>query len=550
MPLPQFTPRTFEQILQEMINFVRTVAPRLTDFNIGSLIRTILEAAAWEDDEQYKQMIDLLRLWNLSNVKGTLLDERLVEYNQVRLGSLSAAGHIVLENTRLVTTFVSTGASKGNTVIQGVSSLPFPPSSQAPYTIRIGEGLSTVEDRTVSANDSVTGNFTIDALQHSHARGERISLVQGASLSGTAGQQARSPASGSLPSRSVTFAQDWEISAGNYESDPIAVVSSTPGIVGNITSGIDGVTEFVGSAPFDGAKIRNDAPISGGRDVESDAQFLSRARTYHRTLAKSTKLAIEQLILGIEYTMSSGKKFRVQSAKSRMFFSPNTLRDFVYLYMWPGGFDFVTSAKITNEQITTSAEDGQRFFRLGKIAIVPGSLILEKQAVGAAGYIPITLGTDYFLNEMNGDIQIADPGLSKGDKIRATSYTHYTGMIELVQKHINGYVTDPTVFPGIAAEGVKVLVTMPRPRKIDPIRIAIQAKPGYSETTLAPLVANAVERYYTELQIGSDIIRAEIIERGMAVEGMYNLQALAPTTDIVMLEDEMPDLENLQILVS
>ena len=55
-----FRRRVFTEILQDMIDHVLLNTP-LTDFRIGSVIRTLLEAAALEDDEAYFQMAQLLR---------------------------------------------------------------------------------------------------------------------------------------------------------------------------------------------------------------------------------------------------------------------------------------------------------------------------------------------------------------------------------------------------------------------------------------------------------------------------------------------------------
>ena len=51
-----FQPRSFPQILAEMIAYVQSNTV-VSDFNVGSVARTLLEAAALEDDEQYFQMV-------------------------------------------------------------------------------------------------------------------------------------------------------------------------------------------------------------------------------------------------------------------------------------------------------------------------------------------------------------------------------------------------------------------------------------------------------------------------------------------------------------
>ena len=65
-----FIPRNFEQILADMIAHVRANTT-LTDFSVGSVIRTILEAAAIEDDSQYFQMVQLLNAFRVATAIGT-----------------------------------------------------------------------------------------------------------------------------------------------------------------------------------------------------------------------------------------------------------------------------------------------------------------------------------------------------------------------------------------------------------------------------------------------------------------------------------------------
>jgi hypothetical protein len=74
-----FTPRTFEEILGEMVDRLIATTP-LTDINFGSIWTTLLEASAQEDDEQYFQMLEIIRGFSLDTTSGTDLDNRAFEY--------------------------------------------------------------------------------------------------------------------------------------------------------------------------------------------------------------------------------------------------------------------------------------------------------------------------------------------------------------------------------------------------------------------------------------------------------------------------------------
>lgn len=550
MGLPQFNPRYFEQILQDMVNFVRTVAPMLTDFNIGSLIRTILEAAAMEDDEQYNQMVALLLLWNLDNIRGRDLDERLLEWNVFRFPSLSSAGEVIVSNDNLTQSFLQVAAPTGTTLLQLYSTEGYPTSGY-PYSARMAEKGANEEDVSVTNNNVALGQLTLAAgCLNDHSVNERVGLIEGGSNTAPAGSRIRVRSNPLSPEITATLMEDAVVAPGDYDSDPVLAIVDSGGTIGNVGAGA--FEDFVGSPPFDGALVRNNSRFSGGLDEESDDQFRDRGRKKLQALARGTPLALEQLVIGTEYTEINGRTWRVVSASIREYFGQGIL-DKVDLYVWPGAFDFVKSQIIpAPEDLTpiTGAEDGQRFFKLVHLAVVPNSLRLQLYPVGGTGWQNLTRDVDYFFNEGTGWLRIADPGLNAGDKIRAFTYSYYTDLLQKVQVVINGATRNPLEYPGIRAAGVRVLATFPRPLKINPIRVAIQVKDGFVEEDVAPLVRDAINRYLVELKTGEDVVFHEMAERAMAVDGMYDLQFSYPTSNIVVPEDGILDLEDLNILVS
>jgi len=542
---PQF--RFFEEILQDMVNYVRLQSPELTDWNVGSRIRSILEAVAMEDDEQYHQMAALLRIWNLANNTGVDLDERLAEYNLVRRDALPASGTVIFSNGGLITSFVSSAVAKGSTSLVAYSTQGFPSTG----TLRIGEGLSTVEDVAFTGNATATGTFTLSALANDHSKNERVSLVSGGTINIPSGTQVAVPATDVTPQRVATTQTGGTIAAGNYESAPVTILMDTPGEEGNVSKGA--ITLFSGNPPFDGAGVRNDSAVQGGRPQESDEQFLARGRNHLSSLARCTRLALKQLVLGVSFTTATGITQQVVSASVREDFQPNSSQDRVLLYVWPGSFGFETTGTSGVEVLTAGAEDGQKFFQLNYNAVVPGSLVLERQIVGSGSFVAMVEGVDYFVNEGTGQVQMAvnsNTGLNKGDQVRASSYKYYTGLIKEVQNTINGLDYDPVVYPGISAVGVKVLALSPRLQTISQIKCNIQVTQGFTEASVSLLVKDAITQYLNELNIGDNVILSELIERAMGVSGMYNVQFTSPTQDIIVFDDAVLDLSSLDIVVS
>ena len=86
-----FNPRTYPEIYGGMVARVRAASP-LTDVNYGSVLSTMLEAAAQEDDEQYFQMLEIIRGYSLDTTTGTDLEDRAFEYGLRRDHSPGRAG--------------------------------------------------------------------------------------------------------------------------------------------------------------------------------------------------------------------------------------------------------------------------------------------------------------------------------------------------------------------------------------------------------------------------------------------------------------------------
>lgn len=549
MSTPQFVPRYFEDILIDMVNMIRTVTPELTDFNIGSRIRTLLETSSLEDDEQYHQMVALLLLWNLDNLRGRDLDERLSEYGVSRNGALSSSGQVVISNGNLVTSFMTASASTGSGTLQVLSSAGFP-TSGFPVSLRIGEGTSNVEIVNMTGNNPSSKIISISALTKDHGLGERVSYIVGGVLVVPSGTQIKIRSYPEFPNISASTQEAATISPGFYDSNEVVAISDFPGSTSNVGPG--SFVEFVGSPPFDGALLRHDAPFVGGRDIESDDEFRDRGRKKLQSLARATVLALEQLVLGASYTGLDGRTWEVRSASVIEYWDRGP-QDYVNLYIWPGAFDFVQAEDVTvpgSLTIVGGAEEGLKFLRLNDVAVVPSTLQLQQMDAGTAVWRPLTQGVDFFFNEGTGWIEIVDPGLSKGDQVRYFRYRHYTGLIQEAQKLVDGVPIDRVRYPGIRAAGVKVLVTYPRLQKINPIRAGIQVRQGYTESEVGPLVSDAISLYLSELRVGDDVIVAEMIERAMGVAGMFNVKFTSPTDDIVLLQDEILDLENLDIIIS
>ena len=593
-----FVPRSYETILQDMISHVRANTT-LTDFTVGSNIRTILEACSLEDDEQYYQMVQLLDAFRIATASGSDLDERAADLNVERLKSKEAFGKVVFRDGGLTQTDTTLDTVSGVTTIKGEDTSDFP--TTYPFTIRIGEGTPQVEDVIVINNDTTFNTFTLSAVTvNAHSVGDRIAHVTGSDKTISTGVQVQTPpTTTSSPIKFITV-ESGVITAGNYESGLVDINAVEAGSEGVVAAGQ--ISKFVSSPPFTGAEVTNSTATSGGRDDETDNDLRNRLLRRYDELARGVPSAIESVVIGVEDT-NTGQ--RIVTAKLKEDFidedhvlyvddgtgfipdntimASNTVKtsqlsgvtsiklydvsDFPssgYVILSAGvpsiaelvsysakdttGADHVLSLdtatlfghndgdEVLLVDYVGVAEEGQNYFNLANYPVKLNAFEIYDNRDGQ--FKLRTEGTDYILNLTNGQIQFTGAGLSAGTVVLA-SYTYYTGLLAKAQKILNGDPNDSTNYPGVVAAGVIIRVDVPTIRQVTVIA-SISVEVGFSEDDVQPEVEQAIVNYIDGLKIGDNVIIAEIIERSMSINGVYNISVQQPTSDVVILEDELP----------
>jgi uncharacterized phage protein gp47/JayE len=149
----------------------------------------------------------------------------------------------------------------------------------------------------------------------------------------------------------------------------------------------------------------------------------------------------------------------------------------------------------------------------------------------------LTQGTHYILNPASGRIHFLIPR-GPAESIRV-SYTYYTGLIDLVQRVIDGDPTDRLNFPGVRAAGTTVVVTTPEVVPLT-VRVTLQTARGTNRSTINAAVESAISTYINELGISGDVIRNELIEQIMGVVGVVDCTLELPATNLVMNDNQLP----------
>jgi len=359
-----FTPRIFPEIVGEMINRLISVTP-LTDINFGSVFTVMLEAAAQEDDEQYFQMLELIRAYSLDSTSGSDLDDRAFEYGVTRLTAQTATTTVTLGDSAInkVETGVYSGlagAVSGSFAINGDSSLNFPVTG----SIIVGRGTPNVET-VIYSSVTVFPNYVrfnlSTALAYDHGTDETIILSQGGNRLIVGGVVINVPASDLNPEIPFTLNANATILDGEEVVEGVGVTASTSGASANVPIGT--IIQF-GSLPFSSAYVTNTQRVTNGRDIESDQELRDRIKNTIQSLSRGTSKAITTGVLDL---VSEIDNKRVVSAS---IIEPTIPADVVKLFIDDGTGFVPTFNSIGFETVVASATGGEKFLQVNNFPIV------------------------------------------------------------------------------------------------------------------------------------------------------------------------------------
>jgi uncharacterized phage protein gp47/JayE len=293
--------RSYNQILGDMVRKIISDTP-LNDLNTGSVLLSLLEAAAQNDFENNASILSVLELLNIDATRNNDLDARGADFGLVRTPAQRSTGFITIQDTSI---------SKRSTGLYQVKAPPIA-SSTTIYVndasdwsltgnLFIGRGTNSFEGPIPYTNIINNGSFfTItlgSALQKDHLISDVVVDAQGTTdRLIAAGTSVFIPANNQNPSIEFRTLRDAVIPAGEDTVSGVNIVSLLAG--SNNNAGINTITNFT-SIPFTGAVIFNTSALSDGRDVETDDNFRERIKSYSTTLARGTADAILSSIIGV-----------------------------------------------------------------------------------------------------------------------------------------------------------------------------------------------------------------------------------------------------------
>jgi len=306
------------------------------------------------------------------------------------------------------------------------------------------------------------------------------------------------------------------------------------------------ITAF-GSKPSGVDAVTNPSKLTTGQDKETDDAFRTRIKRFALSLSRAT-------IPALEYAAYLGE----DSTTGKVVQFANVLEDTVNLgrvtvYIDDGQGTAESTAAVVGEVVVASAVGGEtELDLLNKPIKTEAAFTIYLDPLGGGAPAAFVLGTDYAINPATGRIKLLPAvfptGLTATDEVTA-DYTYFDGLIQNVQQHVDGVAADRTNYPGYRAAGVLVRVLSPTIVQMS-LQANITVKQGYSQVTVAAAVSVAVQEYINSLGIGEHVIYAELVERSMAVAGMFNINITTPSEDRIILENQLARILSSAIAIS
>jgi hypothetical protein len=387
------TPRSYSTILSDMIDATLSKVG-LTRVKVGGPLLSIMEAVSQSIFRATQDMFNLMDSQSIDRATGSALKSIAADEDVTPIIARPSSGFVTFSDTSFtkVSSLVYQGKpapNAGSTTIYITDATLFPNSGQ----IYIGRGTNSYEGP-IAYNTKTfvgAGNYWTIVVPAGtvkfHNIGETIILAQGGTRVISAGTTVRTPQGNATNAISFTTLYSAQIDDGETEVDNVEVISSTPGVIGNIPA--FAIKEVSGN-PYIGASATNPLPFTNGAAAEDDASLRERIKDARQSRQKGTSLAITSGIQGV---------ISKEDNKSVVSSSLVTRSDETTLYIDDGlGYEETTSG-IPQEILVESALGGEQFFQLS------GQRPVAKAFVSTEFNAPFALSDNQILAVKIGGVQ-------------------------------------------------------------------------------------------------------------------------------------------------
>lgn len=358
---------SYNQLLGAMMRKFMAVTG-VNDMHKGSVIATLLEAAAQNDFSQFGALIQLLDDSSVDNATGADLAALALQYGitNAPLPAQTASGYVTFGDSTVtaVSTNVYIGSNlpiAGDLVIKVNSIAGF--SNGAKLYIGTGtpnnEGPFTIASVTPGV---AFGTITITTpLANNHNANEVVLLAQGGNRTIPKGTNVQVPQSNTAPAVLYVTSVDAVIADGESQVQNILVTATSPGSAGNAALGA--ISQFT-TVPFSGATVTNPTSFSNGADIETDDQLRDRIKNTIQSLSNGVPQAILTAITGL-FSPTDNK-----TVVSANLIQPTAPGDVGTLFVDDGtGFEPGYAGQ-GEEDLIDNASGGEAYFQIGNFPII------------------------------------------------------------------------------------------------------------------------------------------------------------------------------------
>jgi len=329
------------------------------------------------------------------------------------------------------------------------------------------------------------------------------------------------------------------IANGSSTSAAVAVKAAAAGAEYNVSAGA--ISTFQ-NKPSGVETVTNASAVTNGSDEEKDDAYRRRMLARMLSLPRSTMTAIKGALLGVTDGATAKTIRQVTAIEDK--YNPGN----VEIYIDDGNGTAESTATVTSQGVLT-AVGGEVDFPLPHKPIKPGTTFNLYRDWGAGPSLMAT--TEYTLHLPSGkvllDSTLYPSGLTASHVITA-DYTYYTGLVALAQKVVDGDPLDRANYPGYRAAGISAQVKVPQIQS-QTVMILLTVKVGFDQATAIAAVSTAVQAYINGLGIGDDVIHSEIVERSMAVSGVYDAKVFLPSANVVISSEQLARVAASQVTV-
>lgn len=346
------------------------------------------------------------------------------------------------------------------------------------------------------------------------------------------------------------------IPAGSTDAPPVNAVALEPGTRANVAA--TEINQFVSRIPGV-TSVSNALQFDNGRDRESDSSFRARLKGFVQALSRGTPTALETFAKNV--ILADGRRVLFAHIDE-----PTVPDGTVQLFVddGTGSIEEFSSEFIASpDTLVASAAGGEVTFSTTQKPIrADGSFDLEVNSLLAApsagaGFVSLAESTDFLVNRATGQIELlaggSVPALSPGYGLRA-SYRYYTGLIQEVQRVMDGDPATPLTRPGVRPAGVTVFA-VPPVVLFQSLQASISVSSDFDPLVVAVNAGAAIQTYINGLDIGADVILAQIIEEAMGTDGLFdftvtNLTGGAPPVNQTILGNQVARIAASSIVLT